>query len=525
MPKKTLQAEKPNSSPRRYRYHLEESMPFSDDFLWGGASAANQYEGGWDEGGRGIAVSDLITNGTREEPRRIYYHRPDGSEGSIDMGECLPFGATPFLKDGCLYPSHEATDFYHHYREDIALMAEMGFRMFRLSISWTRIFPNGDDPEPNEEGLRFYDGVIDELLAHGIQPLVTILHFDMPLHLAEAYGGWANRKLIDFYLRFATTLFERWRDKVTYWVTVNEINVLGGYWTLGLHSDNVREGASFNQGETPAADAGAKFQAIHYLLVASAKANAVARKINPAFRLGAMCALSGIYPATCHPDDVFGAYHFRRKALLFSDVVMRGAYPGFVDAVYGEYGFRLEMEPGDAELLRDNTSDFLAFSYYRTTVFDRSSPNVTTTGGQQGAPNPYLEKTAWGWPIDPEGLRFVLNELWDRYQKPLLIVENGMGNQDVVETDGTIDDEYRIEYLRSHIREMKKAVEIDGVKVLGYTVWSAVDIVSAGTGEMAKRYGLIYVDKDDEGKGTLCRRRKKSSYWYERVIATNGEEL
>lgn len=500
-------------------------MSFPKGFLWGGASAANQYEGGWDEGGRGVAVSDLITDGNRENPRRIYYVREDGSEGTIDMGECLPHGATPVMKDDAYYPSHQATDFYHHYKEDIALFAEMGYKVFRLSISWTRVFPNGDDPEPNEEGLRFYDDVIDELLAHGIEPLVTILHFDMPLHLAETYGGWENRKLIDFYLRFATTLFERWRDKVTYWVTVNEINVLGGYWTLGLHSDNVREGASFNQGETPAADAGAKFQAIHYLLVASARANAIARQINPNFKLGAMCALSGIYPATCHPDDVFGAYHFRRKALLFSDVVMRGAYPNFTKAVYGEYGFELKTEPGDAELLRENTSDFLAFSYYRTTVFDRTMPDVTTTGGQQGAPNPYLEKTPWGWPIDPEGLRYVLNELWDRYQKPLFIVENGMGNQDVVEADGSINDDYRIAYLRDHIREMKKAVEIDGVEVLGYTTWSAADIVSAGTGEMAKRYGMIYVDQDDKGNGTLARSRKKSFAWYRDVIASNGEVL
>lgn len=500
-------------------------MSFPNGFLWGGASAANQYEGGWNEGGRGVAVHDLMTDGTKDEPRRIYCKNAEGDEVTIQQGECIPFGYEGYLKDGYYYPSHQATDFFHTYKEDIALMAEMGFKTFRLSISWTRVFPNGDDELPNEEGLRFYDAVIDELLAHGIEPLVTILHFDMPLHLASAYGGWVNRKLIDFYLKFATTLFERWRDKVTYWITVNELNVLGGYWTLGLASDNRKDEASSNQGETPMGDAGIKLQSIHHLLVASARANEIARKINPHFMLGTMCALSGIYPATCHPDDVFGAYEFRRKALMFSDVTMRGAYPNYAQSIFDSYGFALEKEEGDDEVLRNNTSDFLAFSYYRTTAYDRNSPNTTTTGGQQASPNPYLEKTPWGWPIDPKGLRFVLNELYDRYQKPLFIVENGMGNLDVLEEDGSIHDDYRISYLRDHIREMRNAIEVDRVDVLGYTMWSAVDIVSAGTGEMKKRYGLVYVDLDDKGDGTLKRYRKDSFYWYQRVIACNGESL
>ena len=500
-------------------------MSFPNGFLWGGASAANQYEGGWNEGGRGVAVHDLMTDGTKDEPRRIYCKNAEGDEVTIQQGECIPFGYEGYLKDGHYYPSHQATDFFHTYKEDIALMAEMGFKTFRLSISWTRVFPNGDDELPSEDGLRFYDAVIDELLAHGIEPLVTILHFDMPLHLASTYGGWINRKLIDFYLKFATTLFERWRDKVTYWITVNELNVLGGYWTLGLASDNRKDEASSNQGETPMGDAGIKLQSIHHLLVASARANEIARKINPHFMLGTMCALSGIYPATCHPDDVFGAYEFRRKALMFSDVTMRGAYPNYAQSIFDGYGFALEKEEGDDEVLRNNTSDFLAFSYYRTTAYDRNSPNTTTTGGQQASPNPYLEKTPWGWPIDPKGLRFVLNELYDRYQKPLFIVENGMGNLDVLEEDGSIHDDYRISYLRDHVREMRNAIEVDRVDVLGYTMWSAVDIVSAGTGEMKKRYGLVYVDLDDKGNGTLKRYRKDSFYWYQRVVACNGESL
>lgn len=503
-------------------------MGFPQNFLWGGATAANQYEGGYAEDGKGLAVADLITDGNKEQPRRIFYRFPDGREGTIGLGECIPAGAQGILKEGYYYPSHVATDFYHHYKEDIALFAEMGFKVLRLSISWTRIFPNGDDEQPNEAGLAFYDKVFDEMLAHGIEPLVTILHFDMPVHLATAYGGWANRKLIDFYLHYASTVFQRYRNKVKYWVTVNEVNVLGGYWTLGLSNDEAQEAGSkksYNQGETPDTEAGLKFQALHHLMVASALANKAAKAINPDFQMGAMLALSGIYPATCHPADVFGAYAFRRKALLFSDVLFHGKYPNYAQSIFEEYGFTLKMEQGDEEILKAHPSDFLAFSYYRTTVFDRFSDNTTTTGGQQGAPNPYLQTTAWGWPIDPDGLRYVLNELYDRYQKPLFIVENGMGAKDTVNADGTIEDDYRIDYLRGHIRAIKEAVEKDHVPVMGYTPWGCIDIVSAGTGEMAKRYGMIYVDMDDKGHGTLKRSRKKSFYWYQHVIKTNGKEL
>ncbi len=499
-------------------------MSFPEKFLWGSATAANQYEGGWQEDGRGPAVHDFLTDGTKDEPRVIWCKNNNNDIISIQAGECIPSGFHPFLKKDAYYPSHIATDFYHHYKEDIALMKEMGFKVFRLSISWTRIFPNGDDEQPNEKGLLFYDDVIDELKKNGIEPLVTILHFDMPLHLAEKYGGWINRNLITFYLKYAQTLFERWKSKVTYWITVNEINVLGGYWTLGLSSENRKTGTYSNQGETPMEDAGIKLQSIHHLLVASALANQAARKINPNFMLGTMCALSGIYPMTCHPNDVFGAYEFRRKALMFSDVTMRGSYPNYAQSIFDEYKYSLKMESEDAEILRNNPSDFLAFSYYRTTAFDRNAVNTTTTGGQQASSNPYLAKTPWGWPIDSTGLRFVLNELYDRYQKPLFIVENGMGNIDVIE-NGKIHDNYRIDYLRKHIKEMKKAIEIDHVPVLGYTTWAAVDIVSAGTGEMKKRYGFVFVDLDDKGKGSLHRIKKDSFYWYQKVISTNGENL
>ncbi|WP_282805696.1 glycoside hydrolase family 1 protein [Lactobacillus isalae] len=498
---------------------------FPQNFLWGGATAANQYEGGYDEDGRGLSVGDFLTNGDYTHPRRIYYNKEDGSNGYIVEGEGLPQGATPVFKDDCYYPSHKATDFYHHYKEDIKLMARMGFKTFRFSISWTRIFPNGDENTPNEKGLKFYDRVIDELNKYNIEPLVTLLHFDMPVHLAQKYGGWKNRKLIDFYDKYAETCFHRWKNKVKYWITVNEINVLGGYWTLGTFSAEKKISANANQGEIPTADAGIKLQALHNLMVAVSKAKGIGKKINPNFKIGVMLALSGIYPATCKPDDVMGAYQFRRKALMFSDVLMRGSYPNYAQSIFDEYHFQLKQDKSDKKILADNTADFLAFSYYRSTIYRSNQKQLTTTGGQQGASNPYLDKTSWGWPIDPEGLRFVLNELFDRYQKPLFIVENGIGERETLEENHIVHDKDRISFMRDHIKEIKKAVLIDRIPVIGYTPWGCIDLVSAGTGEMDKRYGLVYVDMDNLGYGSLKRYPKDSFYWYKNVIASNGKDL
>ncbi|MFQ9922728.1 MAG: family 1 glycosylhydrolase [Beduini sp.] len=503
-------------------------MAFPKGFLWGGATAANQYEGGYNEGGRGLAISDMISAGTHTEPRKIYYRTKGGEIGATTLGSSLPKGAVGIIKEDVYYPSHQATDFYHHYKEDIALFAEMGFKCYRLSISWTRIFPNGDDETPNEAGLKFYDEVFDECLKYGIEPLVTILHFDMPQHLADVYGGWANRKLIDLFVRYSETLYRRYQNKVKYWITVNEINVLGGYWTLGT-TNKTANTTKIDGGVTPNAfkpeEAASKYQAIHHLMVASSLSNKIGHEINPDFKIGCMLALSGIYPKTCQPEDVFGAYDFRRRALLFADVMMRGYYPAYAKGIYEEYGFELKMEPGDEAILKQYPSEFLAFSYYRTTAFDHTAEVTVTTGGQQASSNPYLPETPWGWPIDPKGLRYVLNELYDRYQKPLWIVENGMGNIDVVEEDGSINDDYRIDYMAKHIAEMKIAVEKDGIDLIGYTPWGCIDLVSAGTGEMKKRYGFIYVDMDDQGNGSLKRTKKRSFDWYKKVIETNGEDL
>ena len=501
---------------------------FIDDFLWGGATAANQYEGGFDEGGRGIAISDFITDGTYNTPRKIYYKDKTGKIDFLTLGESIPEGAEVILKDGEYYPSHKATDFYHHYKEDIKLFAEMGFKCYRMSISWTRIFPNGNDEIPNEEGLKFYDDVFDECLKYGIEPVVTIMHFDMPLNIAQKYGGWMNRKVIDFYVKYSETLFKRYKNKVKYWITVNEINVLGGYWTLGTtgpKQEKIVKGPITPTTNYLPQEAGIKYQSLHHIMVASSLANKIGHEINSDFKIGCMLALSGVHPLTCHPEDVMGSYLFRRRALLFSDVMMRGYYPTYAQSIFDEYNFVLKKNPEDEDILKKYPSDFLAFSYYRTTAFDHNADVTTTTGGQQGVSNPYLEETPWGWPIDPIGFRHVLNELWDRYQKPLFCVENGMGNIDEIQSDGEIIDDYRIDYLRRHIQEMKKAVTIDGVNLMGYTPWGCIDLVSAGTGEMKKRYGFIYVDMNDKGKGTLKRKKKASFEWYKKVIASNGENL
>ncbi|QQP71520.1 family 1 glycosylhydrolase [Carnobacterium sp. CS13] len=493
--------------------------------MWGGATAANQYEGGYLEGGRGLAASDFITSGTHNKPRKIFYKDSFGSEGSITLGESLPMGAKAVLKDDEHYPSHIATDFYHHYKEDIRLMAEMGFNCYRMSISWTRIFPNGDEAEPNEEGLQFYDEVFDECLKYGIQPIVTILHFDMPIKLAENYGGWTNRKMIDFYLNYCEVLFTRYKNKVEYWITINEINVLGGFWTLGTYKENKEQleisGPVIPTNNYLPDEASEKYQSLHHLMVASSYANKLGHEINPYNKIGCMLALSGIYPKTSHPDDVFGSYLFRRRALLFSDVMMRGYYSAYAQSIFDEYDFTLQLEAGDEEILRNYPSDFLSFSYYRTTVFDRNAETTTTTGGQQGQSNPYLETTPWGWPIDAKGFRFVLNELYDRYQKPLMCVENGIGNIDEV-VDGKIYDDYRIQYLSDHISAMRDAITIDGVELIGYTPWGCIDLISAGTGEVKKRYGFVYVDVDDFGNGTFNRLKKDSFYWYKEVISKNS---
>ncbi len=473
---------------------MKKSMP--EGFLWGGATAANQYEGGWNEGGRGPSIADILTGGSVNKERRL---------------------TVPATLDTEFYPNHESTDFYHHWKEDIALFAEMGFRVYRMSVSWSRVFPKGDEETPNEEGLRFYDQVIDELLKYGIEPLITISHYENPLHLSLEYGGWKNRKLIEFYLRFAEVLFLRYKGKVKYWLTFNEINML-----------TVPFGAVFCAGMLEKEDEceQSRYQAMHHQLVASAMAVQMAHKIDPDNKIGCMLAYHNGYPYTCHPKDVLYAQQFGQiHNSIAGDVHVRGSYPGFARRYFLENGIEILEQKEDAEILMQGTVDFVSISYYSSMCVSVTAEGAKTAGnGVSNLKNPHLEASEWGWQIDAEGLRYVLNQIYDRYQKPIMIVENGLGAVDKVEEDGKIHDTYRIEYMRRHIEQMKEAV-LDGVDLIGYTCWGCTDLVSASTGEVKKRYGLIYVNKQDDGSGDFGRKRKDSFYWYQKVIQTNGEEL
>ncbi|MCR4654309.1 MAG: glycoside hydrolase family 1 protein [Eubacterium sp.] len=476
-------------------------MSFPSDFMWGGATAANQFEGGYNEGGRGPSIADMQTNGAVDKPR-IITRVPD---------------------ENLYYPNHQASDFYHRYKEDIALMKEMGFKTFRMSISWSRIFPTGEEEKPNEEGLKFYDDVFDELNRAGIEPLVTLSHYENPWYLTEKYNGWADRRLVNLFLKFAEVCFTRYRDKVKYWLTFNEINAgmypFGQYNGLGIFNEGSTD--TWNLKDIPQL----RFQGLHHQFVASALAVKKGHEINPDFKIGCMVALTANYAYSANPlDQVANQLSWQYCNYYCGDVHVRGEYPGFAKRIWKENGVNLVMEEGDAEILKEGTVDFFAFSYYMSSCISTDETLKKTAGNLfGGVKNPYLKANDWGWQIDPKGLRYTLNELYGRYNIPLMVVENGLGAYDTLE-NGTVHDDYRIAYLREHIKCMEEALE-DGVDLMGYTPWGCIDLVSAGTGEMKKRYGFVYVDFDDFGKGSGDRYRKDSFYWYQKVIRSNGEEL
>ena len=485
-------------------------MSLPNDFLWGGATAANQYEGGYLEGGRGLATSDIKQGGNLYTKRSMTFLYGD-EKISYTGDDAIPEQAKGYVDPAIYYPSHVATDFYHHYKEDIALMAEMGFTCYRMSISWTRIYPHGDDLLPNEEGLLFYDNVFDTCLAYGIQPIVTLNHFDMPLHLADTNNGWLSRSTIISFVRYCETVFKRYKGKVTHWMTFNEINLLRNYSTLGVHEQDEKR----------------RYQALHHIFVASASVVTMGHCIDPNNQIGMMLANILLYPESCNPNDVeLELQSSRQLKYLYSDVQCRGYYPSYFMKQLEMEGIALALEPEDTQILRQGIVDFIGFSYYNSGVITTREDAVSTFGNVlKVVRNNWLEESEWGWPIDPVGLRTSLNILWDRYQLPMMIVENGLGANDIVTEDGNIHDDYRISYLEKHIIEMKKAVEIDGVTLLGYTPWGWIDVVSAGTGEMKKRYGFVYVDMDDKGNGSLKRIKKDSFAWYKAVIESNAENL
>ena len=469
-------------------------MVLRKNFLWGGATAANQFEGAYNIGGKGLSIAD-VERGARHGVKR-----------QIDDE----------IMEDALYPNHEATDFYHHYKEDIALMAEMGFKCYRMSIAWTRIFPNGDDEQPNEEGLQFYDDVFDELHKYGIEPVVTLHHYEMPLSLVKKYDSWRNRKLVDFAVKYAKVVFERYKDKVKYWLTFNEINALF-ISPRPWH----QAGIIYREDEN---EADVKLQVAHHQLLASALTVIEGHKINPEFQIGCMLIYPLTYAYTCKPEDQVLTRNKMLRTFYFGDVYVRGEYTNTCTSFAKMINGHFTMEEGDAEILKQGTVDFFAFSYCFSQV-ESNEPLMELTGNiAKGGKNPYLETTAWDWQIDPVGLRVALNQLYDRYQKPLFIVENGIGAIDQFE-DRTVHDDYRIDYLQKHLSEMKKAVEIDDVNLMDYTMWGCFDVVSAGTGEMRKCYGFVYIDKHDDGTGTLERYKKDSFYWYQNVIKTNGKCL
>lgn len=493
-------------------------MSFPKGFLWGGATAANQYEGGFDEGGKGLTAVDVMTNGSATTPRQVTWTRADGTIGQSPMvwgaDFKVPADATPAMVPDAYYPSHGGTDFYHHYQEDIELMAKAGFTTFRFSIAWSRIFPTGEETTPNEAGLAFYEKVIDLCVQNHIEPCITLQHYDTPLALVQKYGGWQDRRLVDLFAHYAAVVFKRYAGKVHYYTTFNEINAMdeAPYLGGGLTDPTPQNRA----------------QGAHNQFLASAKAVRAAHELNADIQVGMMLAYQPVYAETCNPADQLAVMQNMEHGLFYADVQAGGAYPKARLIQYEKAGIHLDITPEDEALLRTYPADFLGFSCYTSSVITADPTRDENAQGNLGGgtvKNPYLETNAWGWATDPIVLRLALNTLWHRYHKPLFVVENGLGWADEVAADGQIHDDYRINYLRYAVQSMEAAINEDGVEMIGYALWSAIDLVSNGTGEMKKRYGLVYVDRDDWGNGSLKRTPKDSYHWYQKVIATNGDDL
>lgn len=480
---------------------------FPKNFLWGGATAANQLEGAYNVDGKGLSVADTLTSGTNKILRKFTLQHEKNN----------------------FYPNADAIKHYYYYKQDIKLFAEMGFKIYRFSIAWSRIFPNGDDKKPNEEGLKFYDKILAELKKYKIEPLITISHYEMPLNLAKKYDGFKNRKTIDFYMNYVKVIFERYKNKVKYWITFNEINMptlhqFGGFLSLGILGKNKSHTPIF-EWNISKQDI---YQALHHQFIASALATKYAHDNYKKFKIGCMIMLGIVYPYNCDPKNVLAVKRIMDESVYYTtDVLVRGEYPYFAEKIWNEYKVKIKMDAKDTKILQDGKVDFCSFSYYSSCVVDVTNTSDKDIFGGNflfGKKNPFLKASKWGWQIDAKGLRYGLNELYARYNIPLMIVENGLGEVDKLEKNNVINDDYRIEYLKQHIIEMKKAIN-DGVDLIAYTSWGCIDLVSATTGEFAKRYGFIYVNRHDDGTGNFERYKKKSFNWYKNVITSNGEKL
>ncbi len=483
-------------------------MSFPKGFFWGGALAANQVEGAWNEDGKGPSVADVASFKPHADVKDYATHMRMSDEMIEQAMQA---------KDDTFYPKRRGIDFYHRYREDLALFAEMGFKMLRISIAWTRIFPTGEETEPNEKGLQFYSDLFAQMHRLHIEPIVTLSHYEMPLALATKYNGWADRRVIELFTRFCHVCFERYRNDVKYWLTFNEVDsiIRHPFTTAGIIPSRVPESEMLQT----------CYQALHHQLVASALVVKDCHEIIPGSKVGCMLTKLTTYARTCAPDDELATQAKNLENLFYADVHVWGEYPRLILKMFERKGISITMEPGDKEILKAGCVDFVSCSYYMT-MTESVDPNAERTPGNTvlGVKNPYLPTSDWGWQVDPKGLRYSLIELYDRYRIPLMVVENGIGAKDVVEPDGSIHDPYRIEYFRQHIQQMSLAID-EGVELWGYTTWAPIDLISASTNQMSKRYGFIYVDQDDMGNGTLARSRKDSFAWYKKVIATNGEDL
>ncbi|HDR7687830.1 glycoside hydrolase family 1 protein [Bacillus toyonensis] len=455
---------------------------FKKDFLWGASTSAYQVEGAYNEDGKGLSVQDVKVI----------------PEGTSDFKVC--------------------SDHYHHFKEDVKLFAELGLNVYRFSIAWTRILPNGTG-EVNEKGITFYSNLIDELLKHDIVPLITMYHFDLPYEL-EKKGGWSNRDTIDAFAQYCEILFERFGDRVKNWLTINEQNM------MILHGQAI--GTSIlSQKEL--------YQQNHHMLLAEAKVTNLCHKMIPDAKIGPAPNISYVYPKTCKPNDIIAAQNCNAiRNWLYLDMAVYGRYNNIAWNFMKSKNIEPVILEGDMEILASSKPDYIAFNYYSSITVSEYDENfvIDDAGDQQievgeegffmGDDNEFLELTDFGWEIDPIGFRVTLREVNDRYHLPIIITENGIGAYDKVDEDGTVQDHYRIDYLKKHIEQMELAIA-DGVDVIGYCPWAAIDLISTHQG-FRKRYGFIYINRDEDDLKDLKRIKKQSFYWYKEVISSNGKE-
>ncbi|WP_053367792.1 glycoside hydrolase family 1 protein [Bacillus sp. FJAT-27245] len=476
------------------------NLSFPKDFLFGGAVAACQIEGAFDADGRGLSTSDLHKYNSKMDRGNIKYEGGGTLQTIIErMND----------KEG-YYPKRHGIDFYHTYEQDLALLAELGLKTFRTSISWSRIFPRGDEEFPNEKGLAFYDKLIDEIISNGMVPIITMAHYDIPLTLVTEYGGFANRKVTDFFVRYAKVLLERFGEKVPYWIVFNQVNLVPTvqFGSLGLCDDQAE-----NMEEL-------MYQAVHNQFVATARVKEIAKNMGLTTKIGTMVSDCTRYPASCKPEDIVWTMKKNRMQYFFTDVQLNGEYPQYALKYFSDNNISITMEDGDQELLANNKMEFLGISYYSTYIVDYEKNTMAINSYEQ---NPYLKPTPWNWRVDPLGFYNSISQYWDRYKVPIIIAENGYGAIDKLE-DGTVHDDYRVDYYRVHLKVLKECMD-EGVEVLAYLAWAPIDIVSSSSSEMSKRYGFIYVDIDDDGQGSRKRIKKDSFSWYQKVIHTHGESL